>query len=138
MAIKSTPDTVLELPPLAKRPRDILEGSYQRDILATIRGFSMNSSKSQPQSMDLTNMDANQEPKRMRTDIWRAAGKELQDLPFAGESEITSRAAGCHDKAIMTWEMNTKAGPRVPTDMDTKSPYVTEAGNPLFEAFYQR
>lgn len=129
---------MLELPPLEKRPRDILEGAYQRDILATVRGFSSNSLCSQAQVTDLAEMNVDVQTKRMRTDIWRAAGKQLQDSVLAGQSNATDETSAFPDTAILTWEMNTKAASRTSIEMGAKSLYVTEAGISVFEGVHQR
>ncbi|KAF9354062.1 hypothetical protein BGX34_011237 [Mortierella sp. NVP85] len=129
----SPADVVLELPPLEKRPRDILESAYQRDIFATVRGFSSNSLHSQTQITDLAEMNADgQGTKRMRTDIWCAAGKQLQ------ECNVTNETSAFPDTAILTWEMNDKATSRTSIDMGVKSLYVTEAEISIFEGVHQR
>ncbi|KAI8359772.1 Spc98 family-domain-containing protein [Mortierella sp. GBAus27b] len=137
--IKGTVDNVLELPPLAKRPRDILEGSYQRDILVTVRNISRNSSSDFTQTKDPSSLDATSavdKSPNTETDVWRATGTRSQAVLLYNDSEEPSKANGSGDKAILTWEMNTKSGPTVRSDM--RSPYVTESGTLLFETFYRR
>ncbi|KAF9397229.1 hypothetical protein BGX21_009085 [Mortierella sp. AD011] len=138
---KSTVELVLELPPLTKRPRDIVDdccyrGGFELGTSSLLRKDNSNKSrdvkvpKTKSKGTTKSNVHIGQ------ADSWRAAGIPLQRDSVVGEAG--SRVVDRLDKVQLSWETCTEFGPRTQSEMPFVSPYITEAGTRMFEAIYQK
>ncbi|KAG0004783.1 hypothetical protein BGZ79_008131 [Entomortierella chlamydospora] len=138
---KSTVELVLELPPLTKRPRDIVDdccyrGGFELGASSLLRKDISNKAwdvkvpKTKSKGTTKSNVHMGQ------ADSWRAAGIPLQHDSIVGEAG--ARVIDRPDKMQLTWETCTEFGPRTQPEMPFVSPYITEAGTRMFEAIYQK
>ncbi|KAF9186022.1 hypothetical protein BGZ50_002685 [Haplosporangium sp. Z 11] len=135
---RDTVDIDLELPPLTKRPRDILDECAGREA-----SVSADLPKGQESERDIRSAKAVKvhvtEP-WSRLDTWFAAGKPLQqDTTITTRTQKSaSESMNVPDKSQLTWEMCSRYGPTVPPKKDIISPYITETGTRVFEAVYHK
>ncbi|KAG0324689.1 hypothetical protein BGZ99_001575 [Dissophora globulifera] len=137
---KGSADLTFELPPLTKRPRDILDDCTLLDDSSTARlsanRHAGNRSRSDVSPKGDPNMALTTDILERRSDAWRDAGRpSQQDTAIDAGSQAP---AGRPDKVQLTWEMLTATGPKVPPEIPITSPYITEAGTRVFEAVYQK
>ncbi|KAG0299622.1 hypothetical protein BGZ98_009896 [Dissophora globulifera] len=137
---KGSADLTFELPPLTKRPRDILDDCTLLDDSSAARlsanRLAGNRGRSDVFPKGDTNMALTTDILERRSDAWRDAGRpSQQDTTIDAGSQAP---AGRPDKVQLTWEMLTATGPKVPPEIPITSPYITEAGTRVFEAVYQK
>lgn len=122
-------DLRFELPPLTKRPRDIvdeclLSGGVVETSSLSKKGKTKVVSGSGPSARRLKNS----------VDTWRAAGMPEQRDTAALENKQSGQA----NKSHLLWETCSRNGPVPQPTMPIISPYVTETGTKLFEAVYNK
>ncbi|KAF8968212.1 hypothetical protein BGZ46_010919, partial [Entomortierella lignicola] len=138
---KDSVEFSLELPPLTKRPRDIVDDCFGND------GFGLE--KFQPDQRNakvLKTHSAGASKKNTRmspTDTWRAAGiPQKQDTVTGkdgtGANTVSATPNNRPDKMQLSWETCTEFGPKIQLELPFVSPYITEAGTRMFEAVYQK
>ncbi|KAF9433082.1 hypothetical protein BGZ76_009900 [Entomortierella beljakovae] len=139
--IKNSVEISLELPPLGKRPRDIVEDCYFHEGVG-LRRLPAISEENVPRLRSPTSSESNLQNISIY-DTWRAAGRPSQQDTLTNMMEETAiseplGSASRPDKAQLSWETCTEFGPKSSTDMPFVSPYITESGTQMFEAVYQR
>ncbi|KAF9112396.1 hypothetical protein BGX27_003438 [Mortierella sp. AM989] len=145
---KSSVEFVLELPPLTKRPRDIVDECYDRGGLGigklpSLREESTSNTRHAKVLKSKSEVASKDNALSNHTDSWRAVGIPLQqDTTVGGSGKgINGPIAddGTRpDKMQLTWETCTEFGPKVQPEMPFVSPYITEAGTSMFETVYQK
>ncbi|KAF8925134.1 hypothetical protein BGZ58_001109 [Dissophora ornata] len=137
-----TADLTFELPPLAKRPRDILDNCCLLDGSAAVKSSSGSDWDDEGRSVKIPKAElkiTKNDGQRSSRDTWRDAGKPLQqDTAIQGHGQVGAGSMARPDKVQLTWEMNTRTGPKAQPEIPIISPYVTEAGTLMFEAVYQK
>ncbi|KAG0254885.1 hypothetical protein BG011_005446 [Mortierella polycephala] len=135
---RDTVDVDFELPPLTKRPRDILDECAGNE--ASVGAGLPKGQKSEHQVRSAKAAKVHVTEPWSRLDTWSAAGKPLQqDTAVATRTrEPASASTIVPDKLQLTWEMCSRYGPAVSPKKDIISPYVTEAGTRVFEAVYHK
>ncbi|KAF9214324.1 hypothetical protein BGZ59_003928 [Podila verticillata] len=128
-ASRDSVDLRFELPPLTKRPRDIVDECLLSDgVMGTPslskKGKTKVASGSGPSARRLKNP----------VDTWRAAGMPEQHDTAALEKNQPGQA----NKSQLSWETCSRNGPVPQPTMPIISPYVTETGTKLFEAVYNK
>ncbi|KAF9200628.1 hypothetical protein BGZ49_009136 [Haplosporangium sp. Z 27] len=138
---KGSVEFSLELPPLTKRPRDIVDDCFGND------GFGLE--KFQPEQRNakvLKTHPAGASKKSTRispTDTWRAVGIPQKQDTVTGKNEtgastVSTSPNNRPDKMQLSWETCTEFGPKIQPELPFVSPYISEAGTRIFEALYQK
>ncbi|KAF9294051.1 hypothetical protein BGZ74_011431 [Mortierella antarctica] len=131
-ASRDSVDLRFELPPLTKRPRDIVDEALLSDGVV---GTQSQSKKGKTKITSGSGSSARRS-KNSIIDTWRAAGMPEQLDTAAGAADI--RQEGRANKSQLSWETCSKNGPMPQPKMPIISPYVTETGINPFEAVYNR
>ncbi|KAF9423039.1 hypothetical protein BGZ94_008424 [Podila epigama] len=130
-------DLKFELPPLTKRPRDIVdecilgEGSLE-DISSVKRGRVKETSRRLSNARKPS--DERDKDSQVKVDTWRAAGMPAW-TDTATEKPPLKRPLRM---SMLSWETCDKNGPVPQPTVPIISPYVTEAGSVAFEGIYKR
>ncbi|KAF9309585.1 hypothetical protein BG003_009597 [Podila horticola] len=125
-------DLRFELPPLTKRPRDIVDEALLSDGAARTPSLSK---KGRTKVTPVSGSSAKRS-KSSIIDTWRAAGMPEQYDTTAGAVENLQESQA--NKSQLSWETCSKNGPVPQPKMPIISPYVTEMGTKPFEAVYNR
>ncbi|KAG0371108.1 Gamma-tubulin complex component 6 [Gamsiella multidivaricata] len=136
--VKPTADLVFELPPLSKRPRNILDEYCDRrnsGVWASASSVETGNSTGSTKTYKIPPRPKKNETRMIQVNTWHAAGTPSQRDTTTGQD---NESAAYPDKVQLTWEMSIAAGPLAQPGIPIASPYVTEAGVGVFEAAYQR
>ncbi|KAG0025215.1 hypothetical protein BGZ81_007313 [Podila clonocystis] len=132
VASRDSVDLRFELPPLTKRPRDIVDEALLSDGVVETPG-QCKKGRTKVTSVSGSNSRRSKSPV---VDTWRAAGMpELHDTTSEG---VESRHESQVNKAQLSWETCSKNGPVPQPKMPIISPFVSETGTKSFEAVYNR